>query len=120
MQGGRDLSSVAGDISSAGAALAGLILVFLGHTAGTFENYGPSERKKVKDRLRKRAVLAFGGFVFALLACLLALIGEWKSQGTTLKSEPKAKASLALDRRCRAAKRKPRPRWIDRASVPKG
>jgi putative flippase GtrA len=66
VQGGRDLSSVAGDISSAGAALAGLILVFLGHTAGTFENYGPSERKKVKDRLRKRAVLAFGGFVFAL------------------------------------------------------
>jgi len=32
------LVSVAGDVASAGAALAGLILVFLGHTAGTFEN----------------------------------------------------------------------------------
>ena len=32
------LVSVAGDVASAGAALAGLVLVFLGHTAGTFEN----------------------------------------------------------------------------------
>ena len=80
-----DLSSLAGDISSAGAALAGLILVFLGHTAGTFENYDPSERAKVKDRFRKRATLAFIGFVFALFACLFALIGEWQSEDATLE-----------------------------------
>ena len=38
------LVSVAGDVASAGAALAGLVLVFLGHTAGTFENYNPKDR----------------------------------------------------------------------------
>jgi hypothetical protein len=52
------LVSVAGDVASAGAALAGLVLVFLGHTAGTFENYNPKDRPKVKDRFQKRGLLA--------------------------------------------------------------
>jgi putative flippase GtrA len=78
------LVSVAGDVASAGAALAGLVLVFLGHTAGTFENYNPKDRPKVKDRFQKRGLLAFTGFLASLLACLLALIGKWQSHDATI------------------------------------
>jgi hypothetical protein len=48
VQGMAELVPIAGDLASAGAALAGLVLVFLAHTAGTFENYDPKDRPAVR------------------------------------------------------------------------
>jgi hypothetical protein len=74
-----DVLSVAGDIAGAGAALAGLTLVFLGATASAYEGYGATEQPAVKDLYQSRARFAFGGFILSLTACLLALAGKWHS-----------------------------------------
>jgi hypothetical protein len=68
---------VAGDIATAAAALAGLVLVFLGAIASTFTSYQKQEQAAVRGRLQLRAWLAFVGFVLALLATASALAGKW-------------------------------------------
>src|SRR5262245_29661613 len=70
--------NLASDVASAGAALAGLTLVFLGHTAATYHGHPAREKTKpdVRRTYRHRGGLAFLGFVLSLAASLLALIGE--------------------------------------------
>ncbi len=62
------LIEVGGDISAAAAALAGLLLVFLGALSVAFEGYQPQERNPVRGRYQRRAWLAFVGFIFSILA----------------------------------------------------
>lgn len=69
--------SVAGEVASAGAALAGLILVFLGAIATGFDSFQKQEQNAVKARYQRRAWFAFVGFVLSLLAVALALGGKW-------------------------------------------
>jgi hypothetical protein len=70
--------SVASDVVGAGAALAGLTLVFIGHTAATYHAHPKKDQPVVKRTYQWRAGLAFVGFVLSLLASVSALIGKWK------------------------------------------
>lgn len=68
---------IAGDISAAGAALAGLILVFIGAASTSFDSYDKQAQHAVRLRFQTRAWIAFVGFVFALLSVPAALIAKW-------------------------------------------
>jgi predicted neutral ceramidase superfamily lipid hydrolase len=81
-----DMLSVAGDIAGAGAALAGLTLVFLGATAAAYDTYQVTEQPAVIDRYRRRAWLAFAGFALSLVACSLALVGKWQADSYLVTS----------------------------------
>jgi hypothetical protein len=65
--------SIAGDVSTAAAGLAGLILVFLGAALSGFGAYSETQKQAVRNTYRLRAWPAFGGFVLALISCGLAL-----------------------------------------------
>lgn len=70
--------SASGEVVTAGTALAGLILIYIGSVATAFEARQPGgERNAVKLVFLTRAWLAFVGFVLALLASGLAIIGKW-------------------------------------------
>lgn len=71
-----DALGVAGDVSSAGAALAGLLLVFMGSIATAFESYTKQEQRAVLKRFRYRIYFALAGFILAILAVLLALLAK--------------------------------------------
>jgi hypothetical protein len=71
---------VAGDITAAATALAGLLLVFLGVVTSGFESYSADAKDAVLAKFRRRGWLAFGGFVFALLSAAFSLAGKWTSQ----------------------------------------
>ena len=72
----QGLIEVGGDISAAAAALAGLLLVFLGAIAVAFEGYQPQERNPIRGRYQRRAWLAFVGFIFSILACATGIAGK--------------------------------------------
>jgi hypothetical protein len=71
------MAEVASDVVGAGAALAGLTLVFLGHTAAAYHGHPKTDQPAVKKTYQHRALLTFAGFVLSLAASLSALIGEW-------------------------------------------
>jgi uncharacterized membrane protein len=70
------LIEVGGDISAAAAALAGLLLVFLGAIAVAFEGFQPQERSPIRGRYQRRAWLAFVGFIFSILAAATGIAGK--------------------------------------------
>jgi hypothetical protein len=69
-------AEVGGDVASSAAALAGLLLVYLGAIIVSFDGYQATERNTVKARYRRRGWLGFAGFVFAILATPLGLAGK--------------------------------------------
>lgn len=69
---------IAGDVSSAGAALAGLLLVFMGSIATSFEGYQKSEQRSVLSRFQTRIWFAFAGFLFAIVATFLGIFSKWQ------------------------------------------
>lgn len=70
--------SVAGEVVTAGTALAGLILIYLGGLVTAFESRTPGgERNAVKLKFLARAWIAFVGFVLALFSAALAILGKW-------------------------------------------
>ncbi|MFO1141481.1 MAG: hypothetical protein U1E59_03660 [Amaricoccus sp.] len=69
--------AVAGEVVTAGTALAGLILIYIGSLVTSFGGYAATEQKSVRARFQARAWLAFVGFVFALGASALAILGKW-------------------------------------------
>ena len=73
--------TVAGEVVGAGTALAGLILVYLGAVAAGYDAYQPAEKRTVKSRFQKRALAAFVGFILALIAALLGVLGKWLPNG---------------------------------------
>jgi hypothetical protein len=74
-----DTLSVAGDVVTAGTALAGLVLIYIGTLVAAFGAFEPDERRTVRGRFLGRAWLAFVGLMLALIAAALAVIGKWQS-----------------------------------------
>jgi uncharacterized membrane protein len=70
---------ISGDICAAGAALAGLILVFIGAASTSYDAYERQEQHAVRVRYQTRAWIAFVGFAFSLLAVPTALAAKWFS-----------------------------------------
>lgn len=69
---------------TAGTALAGLILIYIGSIATAFEARQPGgERNAVKLSFLGRAWIAFVGFFLALLASALSIIGKWTASPCT-------------------------------------
>ena len=71
---GANLSS---EVVTAGTALAGLILIYIGALITSFGSYQASEQKSVKFRFLGRAWLSFVGLFLSLLAASLAILGKW-------------------------------------------
>jgi len=69
--------SVAGEVVTAGTALAGLILIYIGSLVTAFGTYQPQEQKSVRIRFLGRAWIAFVGFFLALLAAGMGVVGKW-------------------------------------------
>lgn len=61
-------STLINQLFSGGTALAGLILVFLGSIFASYESYDAQAKASVRDKYRKRAQIAFGGFIAALIS----------------------------------------------------
>jgi hypothetical protein len=70
-------TEIAGDVIGAGTALAGLLLVFLGSAATSFDSYDAVQQDAVRGRYQLRGWLAFSGFVISLISAGLALFGKW-------------------------------------------
>ena len=68
---------MAGDVSGAGAALAGLLLIFMGSIATSFDSYQKTEQKAVLAKYRTRIRFAFEGFALSIFATLIALFSKW-------------------------------------------
>jgi hypothetical protein len=77
MQGEGGALGVAGDVAAAAVALAGLVLVFLGALAASFESYEPQEKRSVRGRFQLRAWFSFVGFALALISATLGIIAKW-------------------------------------------
>jgi hypothetical protein len=75
--------SVSGEVVTAGTALAGLILIYIGSLATSYGGYQPQEQKSVLLRFLGRAWLAFVGFFLSLLAAALSIIGKWLGSACT-------------------------------------
>lgn len=63
-----DDAQLAGQVISAGTALAGLILVFLGSVFTGYDSYKKTEKPAVKSKFLRRASVAFLGFLAAVAA----------------------------------------------------
>jgi hypothetical protein len=72
---------VAGDVAAAGAALAGLILVYLGAVVASYASFDATAQKTVRARHQGRAWFAFAGLTLCLLSVSLALFAKWLAIG---------------------------------------
>lgn len=68
--------NIASEVSGAGAALAGLILVFFGAALSSFDTYTTEQKNAVRGAYRWRAWPAFVAFVLSLGSCGLALVAK--------------------------------------------
>lgn len=68
---------LAGTVASAGATIAGLLLIFLGAAAGSFATYDKGAQRSVLDKFRWRAWIALIGFIAAAMATCLAILGSY-------------------------------------------
>jgi len=76
-----DAGSVAEQVLTAGTALAGLILVFLGNIVSGYESYERQARASVRARFQRRGWFAFVGFTASLLSAFAALAHNWADSG---------------------------------------
>lgn len=72
-----DPTIVAGQVTTAGTALAGLILVFLGNIFTSFNSYDADQQSSVKRKYRMRGLMALAGFVMSLLTAVFGLLSHW-------------------------------------------
>ncbi|MGN6818247.1 MAG: hypothetical protein ACTHJR_06205 [Sphingomonas sp.] len=75
--------NVSGEVVTAGTALAGLILIYIGSLVTVYGGYGATEQKSVKLRFLARAWIVFVGFILALLSAALAVLGKWLNSPCT-------------------------------------
>jgi hypothetical protein len=73
-----DGTHVAGEVVTAGTALAGFILIYIASLVTGYGGYQPQEQKRVIIGFLSRAWIAFVGMVMALLATALSIIGKWE------------------------------------------
>jgi hypothetical protein len=69
--------SLTGDIIAAGAALAGLILVYLGSVATGYAGFDATQQESVRAPFQRRAWFAVVGVVLAIAASGAAVFGKW-------------------------------------------
>src|SRR5258708_6743194 len=70
-------TEIAGDIVAAGTALAGLLLVFMGVVATSFQSYDAAGKAEVRGSFKWRALLGLFGFIPSLIAACFSLAGKW-------------------------------------------
>ena len=70
---------VSGDITSSAAALSGLLLVFLGAIANSYDSFDPVSKQAVVSQYAARAKLMGAGFFASLLAIVASVVGRWLS-----------------------------------------
>jgi len=68
---------VAGDIASASTALGGLLLVFLGAVANSFDSFDPVSQRAVLKKYSRRAWTVVAGFLATLVAASTSILGKW-------------------------------------------
>lgn len=71
--------SIAGDIIQAAAALAGLLVIFVGNAVVSFGAYNKAEQRAVLAAHKQRAWFGFWGVVLALSAVLFAVLAKWNN-----------------------------------------
>jgi len=74
-----EISNLANQLLSAGTALAGLILVFLGVVFTAYESYEAPQKSAVRAKYRFRAWLAFAGLACVLCAAAGGMVANWSS-----------------------------------------
>jgi hypothetical protein len=67
---------MASDIITAGTALAGLLLVFIGNAVSDFQGYDAETSDLVRSRYKRKAGFALAGFGLSLLSVLLAFVDK--------------------------------------------
>ena len=77
-------TEMGGDISAAGTALAGLLLVFIGAVTVGFESFEKQDQGAVLAKFRLRGWLALLGFLLALAAAALSLAGKWAADASLI------------------------------------
>ena len=68
---------IAAQLFSGAASLAGMVLVFLGFVVAHYESFDKLGKAVVKGKYKSRAILAFWGFISALIAATLGLFSNW-------------------------------------------
>jgi hypothetical protein len=71
----QDVKNVLGQLFAGGAALAGLVLVFLGSIITAYDAYETTDKPAVKGKYQRRAWIAFAGFLASLISAGAALAG---------------------------------------------
>jgi hypothetical protein len=72
---------LASDVVAGATALAGLILVYIGNVSSAFAAFTREQQSTVRVAHQVRVWLAFVGFISAVTAAGLALIGKWMNSG---------------------------------------
>lgn len=79
-----DDPTLSGDLLSAGSALAGLILVFLGSTLNAYNGYDATQQGAVRPVFVRRAWLAFAGFGLSVGGTVSAYLANLYNSGMWL------------------------------------
>ena len=77
----QDAQAILGQLFAGGTALAGLILVFLGGILTSYDAYDTPDKKSVKGKYRRRAWIAFLGFLASLISAGAGLAGLFLGAG---------------------------------------
>jgi hypothetical protein len=71
-----EVTNIGTDIIAGGAAIAGLLLVFVGNSVAEYRDFDAEASDLVRWRYRKVAWFGFGGFLLSLASVALALIAK--------------------------------------------
>jgi hypothetical protein len=72
--------SLSGDLLSAGSALSGLVLVFLGGVLNTYAGFDTEQQPAVRTKYRRKAWACFAGFALSLAGTVFAFLANaWNS-----------------------------------------
>ena len=72
-----DYTEIVKQVFAGSTALAGLVLVFLGGVLTAYETYDAEQKSTIRGRFKRRAWIAFSGFVAALTSASLSLLFHW-------------------------------------------
>jgi hypothetical protein len=70
---------LAGDIVAASAALAGLLIVYLGGLSASYASFPRTAQASVRGSFQSRAWFAFFGVLFSIFACSCAALAKWQA-----------------------------------------
>lgn len=73
----QDALGIAGDVIQGGAALAGLMIVFIGNAVSGYSSYEKVQQRAVRAVFHQRAWFGFWGVFIAITAVVLAVFAKW-------------------------------------------